>query len=109
MLRNTACVLVFASMILTLPTGVSARCYNVGTPHFYCDPIVLESLKRRYKASQRRPAYRPPTRFTYEGRNYSFGGYNRYKYKYSDSLGNRYRGTIETFPGGAVRHRGRWR
>ena len=47
--------------------------------------------------------------YTYksQSKSYHIGGYHRHTYKYRDSLGNRHKGTIERFPGGTVRHRGK--
>ena len=47
--------------------------------------------------------------YTYKSRSksYSVGDYSRHTYKYKDSLGNRHKGTIEVFPGGTVRHKGK--
>ena len=58
-------------------------------------------------------SYSPPRSYTprsykYESRNWSVGGYTKHKYKYK-SGGRTYKGTIETFPSGAVRHKGRWK
>ena len=107
MMRWSVALALAGSILLALPPTVSARCAGSGAT-FRCDPVIAESLKRRYEANRSR-VYRPPTRLTYEGRNYSTGtGANRYRYTYSDSLGNRYRGTIKTFPGGAYRHWGSW-
>ena len=45
--------------------------------------------------------------YTYKSHSFSVGDYSRHTYKYKDSLGNRHKGTIEVFPGGAVRHKGK--
>ena len=47
--------------------------------------------------------------YTYKSHSnrFSVGDYSRHAYKYKDSLGNRHKGTIEVFPGGAVRHKGK--
>ncbi len=47
--------------------------------------------------------------YTYksQSKSYRVGGYSRHTYKYKDSLGNRHKGTIEVFPGGTVRHKGK--
>ena len=47
--------------------------------------------------------------YTYksQSKSYYIGGYQRHTYKYRDSLGNRHKGTIERFPGGTVRHKGK--
>ena len=47
--------------------------------------------------------------YTYKARtnSYRVGDYHWQTYKYKDSLGNRHQGTIEVFPGGTVRHKGK--
>lgn len=49
-----------------------------------------------------------PRSYKYESRNWSVGGYTKHTYKYK-SGGRTYKGTIETFPSGAMRHKGKWR
>ena len=107
---STVALLIAGSAILAQPISVAARCYDVGTPQFRCDPIVSDALRKRTTPGYVNPYARSQGTFTYEGQNYSAGsGANRYRYTYSDSLGKTERGMIETFPGGAVRHRGSWR
>ena len=62
--------------------------------------------KGKYRSS--RPSPLSPS-YTYksQSQSYSVGDYNRHTYKYKDSLGNRHKGTIEVFPGGTVRHKGK--
>ena len=47
--------------------------------------------------------------YTYTARtnSYRVGDYRWQTYQYKDSLGNRHKGTIEVFPGGTVRHKGK--
>ena len=90
-------LLLVGGAILTHPTNVSARCYGSGVT-FRCDPIITPRYTPRYSG-----------RYKYEGRTFSLpSGLSMHRYKYK-SGGRTYKGTIETFPGGAVRHRGRWK
>lgn len=101
--------LLVGGMLLTLPTAATARCSGSGAT-FRCDPIVSESLRR--KALGLPPRYAPtkPRRYKYEGRTYSTpSGAWTHRYTYKDGLGDTYKGTIESLPGGTVRHRGSWR
>ena len=48
MLRWSACVFLLAgSLLFALPPPVTARCYDVGTPTFRCDPIMSDVLRRK--------------------------------------------------------------
>ena len=97
--------------------------YSVGdySRHTY---KYRDSLGNRYKSRTQvlpggttvtRGKYRSPRPspllpdYTYksQSKSYSVGDYSRRAYKYTDSLGNRHKGTIEVFPGGAVRHKGK--
>ncbi len=62
--------------------------------------------KYRSRSSHLSP---PLPDYTYKARtnSYRVGDYSRHTYKYKDSLGNRHKGTIEVFPGGTVRHKGK--
>ncbi len=79
-------------------------------------PIAPESVfadphSRPYSNPYRSPSSTSPALpdYTYksQSKSYSVGDYSRHTYKYKDSLGNRHKGTIEVFPGGAVRHKGK--
>ena len=64
--------------------------------------------KGKYRS--RSPYLSPPLPdYTYKARttSYRVGNYHWQTYKYKDSLGNRHKGTIEVFPGGTVRHKGK--
>ena len=98
--------------------------YSVGdySRHTY---KYTDSLGNRYKSKTRvlpggttvtkgkyrsRSSYLSPPlpAYTYRARtnSYRVGEYHWQTYKYTDSLGNRHKGTIEVFPGGTVRHKG---
>ena len=65
-------------------------------------------MGRFYVPKSYSPSPPPPRTYKYESRNWCVGGYSKYKYKYKS--GDRtYKGTIETFPSGAVRHKGKWK
>ena len=100
-----------------------SQSYSVGdySRHTY---KYTDSLGNRYKSkTQALPSgttvtkgkYRSPRPspllpdYTYksQSQSYGVGDYSRHTYKYKDSLGNRHKGTIEVFPGGAVRHKGK--
>ena len=90
---------------------------------FMLVPIVPESVfadpySRPSFSPRRSPSYTSPysssrspslPNCTYksQSKSYSVGDYSRHTYKYKDSLGNRHKGTIEVFPGGTVRHKGK--
>ena len=104
----TIALLLIVGAILTHPTTVSARCYGSGA-NFRCDPIISESLRRKSLGLPNRYTPKSSGRYKYEGRTFSLpSGLSMHRYKYK-SGGRTYKGTIETFPGGAVRHRGRWK
>ena len=102
--------MIAGGLLLTLPTNAVARCSGSG-PTFRCDPIVSESLRRRYNGLP--PRYTTPStpkKYQYEGRTYSApSGALLHRYTHKDGLGNTYKGTIESLPSGTVRHRGSWR
>ena len=98
-----------------------SKSYSVGdySRHTY---KYKDSLGNRYKSKTQalpggttvtRGKYRSPRPlspdYTYksQSKSYSVGDYSRHTYKYKDSLGNRHKGTIEVFPGGTVRHKGK--
>ncbi len=110
MIRYVAvALLLVGGALLTHPTNVSARCYGSGA-NFRCDPIISESLRRKSLGLPNRYAPRTSRPYSYTGRTYSTpSGLSRHSYKYKSPSGKTYKGTIETFPGGAVRHRGRWK
>ena len=100
-----------------------SKSYSVGdySRHTY---KYKDSLGNRYKSKTQvlpggttvtKGKYRNPRpspllpNYTYksQSRSYSVGDYSRHTYKYKDSLGNRHKGTVEVFPGGAVRHKGK--
>ena len=95
--------------------------YRVGdySRHTYS---YKDSLGNRYKSKTQvlpggttvtRGKYRSPRPslpgYTYKSRtnSYRVGDYSHHTYTYKDSLGNRHKGKIEVFPGGAVRHKGK--
>ena len=61
----------------------------------------------KYRRSPRPSPLLPDYTYKSQSKSYSVGDYSRRTYKYKDSLGNRHKGTIEVFPGGAVRHKGK--
>ncbi len=77
----------------------------------YFSPRSSLSYTSPYSSSYRSPSYTSPSlpNYTYksQSKRYSVGDYSRHTYKYTDSLGNRHKGTIEVFPGGTVRHKGK--
>jgi hypothetical protein len=102
-----------------------SKSYGVGdySRHTY---KYTDSLGNRYKSETRvlpggttvtKGKYRsrsshlspPLPAYTYRARtnSYRVGDYHWQTYKYKDSLGNRHKGTIEVFPGGTVRHKGK--
>ena len=100
-----------------------SKSYSVGdySRHTY---KYKDSLGNRYKSKTQvlpggttvtKGKYRSPRpspslpNYTYksQSKSYSVGDYSRHTYKYKDSLGNRHKGTIEVFPGGTVRHKGK--
>ena len=110
MIRYVAvALLLVGGAILTQPTNVSARCYGSGAS-FRCDPIISESLRRKSLGLPNRYTPRSSGRYKYEGNTYSTrSGLSLHRYKYKSPSGRTYKGKIETFPGGAVRHRGSWK
>jgi hypothetical protein len=87
------------SLVLLLgPASVSqARCYNVGTPQFRCDPIVSQALRQRIEP---RLAYQLPLRSRFELNTYTAAtGATRRTYRYRDGHGHERRGTLLELPG----------
>ena len=96
-------------ILLTVPTTVAARCSGSG-PTFRCDPIVSESLRRKYEGLPPRYAPTKPRRYKYEGRTYTTpSGASIHRYKYKSPSGRRYKGTNKSLPGGSYSHKGRWK
>lgn len=93
-------------ILLTMPTAAVARCSG-SSATFRCDPIVSESLRRKAQGLPSRCAPTKPRRYKYEGNTYSTpSGAFTHRYTYKDGIGNTDKGTIESLPGGTVRHRG---
>ena len=69
-------------------------------------PSGTTVTKGKYRSSRPSPLL-PNYTYKSQSKSYSVGDYSRHTYKYKDSLGNRHKGTIEVFPGGAVRHKGK--
>lgn len=107
---SAGALLLVGSVMLALPPNVSACCSGSGAT-FRCDPIITESLRRQSLGLPNRYTPRSSTRYLYEGNTFTLPstGATVHRYTYQDGLGNTYKGMIETFPGGAVRHRGRRR
>ena len=100
-------LLITAGLILTAATQAEARCYDIGTPQFRCDPIVSESLQRRYEASRNLPAYQPRRRSRFELQSYTAAtGAARRTYRYRNGRDNQRHGKILDLPGGAAIHKG---
>lgn len=98
-------LILVGSIIATLPADGSARCSDVGTPQFRCDPLVAESLRRRSETQRHRPVSRPSRRTVFESQSYTTAtGATRRTYRYTDSRGDERRGVVLELPG-AVRMR----
>ena len=69
-------------------------------------PSGTTVTKGKYRSPRPSPLS-PDYTYKSQSQSYSVGDYSRHTYKYKDSLGNRHKGTIEVFPGGAVRHKGK--
>ncbi len=95
------------ALVPIVPESVFADPYS--RPSF--SPRSSPSYTSPYSSPYRSPSYTSPSspNYTYksQSKSYSVGAYRRHTYKYKDSLGNRHKGTIEVFPGGAVRHKGK--
>ena len=105
----TGGLLLAGSLLLALPSPVSARCYGSGAT-FRCDPIISDSLRRQSQGLPPRYAPKSSNRYRYEGNTYSTpSGLSIHRYKYKSPTGRTYKGKIETFPSGTVRHRGSWK
>ena len=97
-------LLLTVGLVLGAGTQAEARCYDVGTPQFRCDPIVFQALRQRVES---RPAYPLPRRSRFELNSYSTTtGATRQTYRYSDGCGHERQGEILELPSGAVLHRG---
>ena len=55
-------LLLTVGLVLGAGAQAEARCYDVGTPQFRCDPIVSQALRRRVES---RPALSAPTAFAF--------------------------------------------
>ena len=101
MIRYSARALIFVgSIIVALPPGVSAKCSDVGTPQFRCDPLVSESLRRRSETQRHRPVSRPSRRTTFESQSYTTAtGATRRTYRYTDGRGDERSGVVLELPG----------
>lgn len=87
-----ACLL--AGILLLVPTDVTA------------DPIVSESLRRKYNGLP--PRYTPPTTKSYKYRGNTYvtpRGSVLHRYKYKSPSGRKYKGTIKSLPGGSYSHK----
>lgn len=101
--------ILIGGLLLTLPTNAVARCSGSGAT-FRCDPIVSESLRRKYEGLPPRYAPMKPQRYKYEGKTYSTpSGASIYRYQYKSPSGRTYKGTIKSLPGGSYQHKGRWK
>ena len=69
-------------------------------------PSGTTVTKGKYRSPRPSPLL-PDYTYKSQSKRYSVGDYSRHTYKYKDSLGNRHKGTIEVFPGGTVRHKGK--
>ena len=69
-------------------------------------PSGTTVTKGKYRSPRPSPLL-PDYTYKSQSQSYSVGDYSRHTYKYKDSLGNRHKGTIEVFPGGTVRHKGK--
>ena len=69
-------------------------------------PSGTTVTKGKYRSPRPSPLL-PDYTYKSQSKSYSVGDYSRHTYKYKDSLGNRHKGTVEVFPGGAVRHKGK--
>lgn len=98
MYRMVAGACLLAGLLLLAPTHATA------------DPIVSESLQRRYNGLP--PRYTPPSTksYKYEGNTYTTkGGSTLHRYKYKSPSGRTYKGTTKSLPGGSYQHKGRWK
>ena len=69
-------------------------------------PSGTTVTKGKYRSSRPSPLL-PDYTYKSQSKSYSVGDYSRHTYKYKESLGNRHKGTVEVFPGGTVRHKGK--
>ena len=61
-------LLLTVGLVLGAGAQAEARCYDVGTPQFRCDPIVFQALRQRVES---RPAYPLPRRSRFELNSYT--------------------------------------
>ena len=109
MLRWSVALLLAGNVMFAPPPNVSARCYDVGTPYFRCDPIISDSLKRKSLGLPPRYTPRSSARSRLDGSVYSTpGGASIHRFKYKGP-GGTYKGKTTVLPGGSYRHRGSWR
>lgn len=93
-------LILVGSIIATLPAGVSAKCSDVGTPQFRCDPLVSESLRRRSETQRHSPVSRPSRRTTFESQSYTTAtGATRRTYRYTEGRGDERSGVVLKLPG----------
>ena len=108
-IKTTTRILLVAAFALVPIVPESVLADPSSRPSF--SPRSSPSYTSPYSSSYRSPSYTSPSlpSYTYksQSKSYSVGDYSRHTYKYKDSLGNRHKGTIEVFPGGTVRHKGR--
>ncbi len=108
-IKTTTRTLLIAAFVLVPIVPESVFADPSGRPSF--SPRSSPSYTSPYSSSYRSPSYTSPSSpsYTYksQSKSYSVGDYSRHTYKYKDSLGNRHKGTVEVFPGGAVRHKGK--
>jgi len=91
-----ACLL--AGSLLLVPTDTTA------------DPIVSESLRRRYQGLPQRYTLPSTKSYKYRGNTYvTPRGSVLHRYKYRSLSGRKYKGTIKSLPGGSYSHKGRWK
>ena len=69
-------------------------------------PSGTTATRGKYRGSPRDRLW-PDYTYKSQSKSYRIGRYQRHTYKYRDSFGNRHKGTIERFPGGTVRHKGK--
>ena len=106
MIGRCVVVLALVGSLLSLAPQAEARCSGTGK-NFRCDPIIPKSYSR-YRSPVLPGPYTAP-KSSFRGRLWdSPTGYSKYKYRYK-SGGRTYKGTTEVFPGGTIRHKGKWK
>lgn len=94
-------------LILAAVTQAEARCYDVGTSQFRCDPIVSQALRRRVEAGAARRYTLPRARrYELDVQSYQAGEAIRQTWRYKDSTGRRFKGSVLSLPGGQTLHKG---